>query len=331
LTCETFWIYAIVAAQQLFNMLRITDIGLLAEYRQWTVKEYWEYYFTFYTDAMRRQLLKAGKPIGSPLLVMPQDRTPKYYGRVAYRLFVEYVIYTLLRWYALHYPPSAPVEFDGKLVNLWNLSAIMDQLIAGLTLYVLISMSNTIWFLQMAVILNAPYEPSMASPFLSESIHDFWSKRWNSSIKINLHRLGFKPSMSLLKRLTLKKTEKEHGKWTPPLWHAAFAAFAAFILSGFIHEWLVLALSTKGGPVGENMLFFMLHGILSTTQVMFSKFFHAIGAPLNFPKWISIPFTFCMVLISAPLFLNPWIREDIFSKLKFYTVADFIQLEKTTT
>ena len=75
----------------------------------------------------------------------------------------------------------------------------------------------------------------MKSPFLSPSIRDFWSNRWNQVIKEMLHRLAFKPTLSLIDQLSPK--QKKNVK--RPEWHYMLAVMSSFILSAAIHEWMV--------------------------------------------------------------------------------------------
>jgi hypothetical protein len=57
----------------------------------------------------------------------------------------------------------------------------------------------------------------MNSPFQSTSFRDFWSNRWNMSVKINLHRIGFQPVMAVLRWISgIKDGEKS------PAWHGIF-------------------------------------------------------------------------------------------------------------
>ena len=63
----------------------------------------------------------------------------------------------------------------------------------------------------------------MNSPFISTSFRDFWSNRWNMSVKINLHRLGFVPVMAACRWMSgTQQGEKS------PTWHAIFGALGIF-------------------------------------------------------------------------------------------------------
>ena len=76
----------------------------------------------------------------------------------------------------------------------------------------------------------------------------------------------------------------------------------------------------------ENMLFFLSHGAITTAEVFISKFCkRAFGLdPIaSAPKWIAIPVTSFLFLITTPLFLNPWVREDLLTGLRIPLVHEF--------
>lgn len=141
--CEPFRFFGILTCFNLFNFLRITDVALQHwnVVYSWSLSDYYEYFFTFYTRQQRSTLKAQGKRAGSPFAVMPEDRHAGYYGRFAWKMLVQYTAYHLLAWYAEAYPPNRdpPVR---RLANIFDLKEMTDNFVFGLTLCLLLSISK---------------------------------------------------------------------------------------------------------------------------------------------------------------------------------------------
>ena len=224
--------YAAVVSILLFSYLRICDISILptAIVRSWTVYDYSEYFMTYYTKEQRKKL---GKKCYSKYSTPFSKRDASYYGKVAWKLLVQYVALNLLVWYTNAYPPQdQPFH---TIVWPYNLRMMVDNFIFGLICCLLLSISNffilnyidyNLVFQPLTHFFQIPFEPIMNSPFLSTSIRDFWSNRWNTSIKLNLHRVGFVPVVEGFRLISgIKNGEK------CPSWHSILGAMSKVNIS----------------------------------------------------------------------------------------------------
>lgn len=81
--------------------------------------------------------------------------------------------------------------------------------------------------------------PIMNAPIVSESLSEFWGRRWNVAFRDFAHYSVFKPAARK--------------------WSAATATWVSFVFSGLVHE---LAISIPaGGGYGLPLAYFLLQGI----------------------------------------------------------------------
>nr|KAJ3413495.1 hypothetical protein HK105_002061 [Polyrhizophydium stewartii] len=167
-------------------------------------------------------------------------------------------------------------------------------------------------------LFRIPYNPMMDNPFISSSFRDFWSVRWNMLVKQTLHRLTFEPTMKFLSLFSGPRNRDSSKDVRPPAWHAAVAAFNAFIFSGLMHEWLIFALMDIP-TTGEQMVFFLIHGVVTVGQVVV-----VLGIPRkwklrsaidNMPLPVAMLITDILMIWFAPFFLNPYVRSEFLTKI----------------
>jgi hypothetical protein len=142
------------------------------------------------------------------------------------------------------------------------------------------------------------------------------------TIKENLYRIGFLPTMRILCYLT---PNKKTG-WRPPQLYALIGAMSSFFISGLIHEWMILVLA-ETPTTWESMIFFIIHGALTTAEVIAGKLgrkWLGYDPIKSSPKWLSIPITYIVFLCTAPFFLNPWVRDQLEIRLHFPLVWDIM-------
>lgn len=87
--------------------------------------------------------------------------------------------------------------------------------------------------------MGVAVKPLMNFPVASESVSEFWGKRWNLAFRDLTHRFVFRPLAAR--------------------WNATLAVAAVFLFSGLIHD-AVISLPAGGG-FGGPMLFFVIQGI----------------------------------------------------------------------
>ena len=115
--------------------------------------------------------------------------------------------------------------------------------------------------------------PIMSAPALSQSLSEFWGKRWNLGFRQLAHELIFRP---LCRRIGI-----------------AAAGFLVFVASGLIHD-LVISLPARGGyglPTG----YFVLQGIGVTVERSFVG--ERLGLRGGLPGWL-----FMAVFTAGPAF-----------------------------
>ncbi len=82
-------------------------------------------------------------------------------------------------------------------------------------------------------------DPIMQHPIASQSLGEFWGKRWNLGFRALSHKLVFRP------------LQRRHG--------TVAATFAAFLASGMVHD-IVISVPARGG-YGLPTMYFFLQGV----------------------------------------------------------------------
>ena len=98
------------------------------------------------------------------------------------------------------------------------------------------------------------------------------------------------------------------------------------MLSGFIHEWIIIA-ATPDGTRFEQFTFFLVHGLMTISQVLFEKLFQKLLGRNPFtklPNLVCVAITWILFLMTAPLFVNPWEREDVLNRIRLPVIQELI-------
>lgn len=103
-------------------------------------------------------------------------------------------------------------------------------------------------------IIGAPIEPHFDEPYLSTSLQDFWSRRWNLMVPSILRPAVYDPTRFLTSRVF------------GPRWAQLLAMVTTFAVSGFMHE-LIYYYFTRVTPTWEVTWFFVLHGVCTAAEV----------------------------------------------------------------
>jgi alginate O-acetyltransferase complex protein AlgI len=127
--------------------------------------------------------------------------------------------------------------------------------------------------------------PLMNRPIVSQSLGEFWGRRWNTAFRDLTHRFLFRPMT------------RQFGV------RAGIAV--GFVFSGLVHD-LVISVPASGGYGGPT-LFFALQGIGILAER--SPFGHAMGLGRGVIGWI---FTMLMLAVPVPLlFHSPFVERII--------------------
>jgi len=128
--------------------------------------------------------------------------------------------------------------------------------------------------------LGVDAEPIMQSPIFSDSLSEFWGKRWNLGFHQLAHELVFRP--------------------VRPLLGVRLATLLVFLFSGLIHE-LVISLPARGG-YGLPTSYFLLQ----SAGVLFER--SGIGRWLHLRRGVP-GWAFTAIMTAAPAF---WLFHPLF-------------------
>ncbi|KAJ1994049.1 hypothetical protein H4R33_000451 [Dimargaris cristalligena] len=183
----------------------------------------------------------------------------------------------------------------------------------GMNAWFYLAYSSAAWLLQF------PTPVIFDQPFLATSPRDFWSRRWNLLFKDTFHIVVFKPVQR-----RVGGTRGIAGPQAPVVQFSA--ALAVFLFSGLLHEYILIAVC--GRSAGEEMLFFVLHGLLTCGQVGLQQVIppllagvlpapayrrlaywtHTLGQTAV-ARLMLILVNNALLLWTAPLFLYPYLRD----------------------
>lgn len=311
LTTQSDKLYAVAVGQAFLMGLRMCDIAMqpVATVASWSLLDFYEYILTFGTKESRS--VKTNSSIDNSVPV--KSRGWSYYRRVSVVLLLQYCIYNVSLYYLQYVAEKKP---ETRAFTTMDYKCILDQVMAALCVYSAYSIAYSIFFHSCAEAFQIPYKPCMDNPFIALGLQEFWSSRWNHPVKESLKNAAFIPIMLLLKKQT---PGGDSPKFRPPSWHMAIASLSAFLLSALMHEWLVIALCDSPTRF-EQFSFFMLHGFLSMTEVLFRKY---IKRSFGMDPFKAVPslliniMTWAIMVYTANLFTAPFLRDSTLFKASF--------------
>ncbi|KQJ83187.1 probable long-chain-alcohol O-fatty-acyltransferase 5 [Brachypodium distachyon] len=124
-------------------------------------------------------------------------------------------------------------------------------------------------------LLGMDLEPQFDRPYLSESLRDFWGRRWNLSVPAVLRPCVYRPVRARLGS-------------------AAAGVLATFLVSGLMHE-LMFSYITLRPPTGEATAFFALHGACAVAEAWWARH-EAWWRP---PRWAATPLALAFVAVTG--------------------------------
>ncbi|KAI8616893.1 hypothetical protein BC830DRAFT_1167443 [Chytriomyces sp. MP71] len=181
-----------------------------------------------------------------------------------------------------------------------------------LLLYAEIEIFYSALMLPITYLFNVPYTPIFDAPYLSTSIRDWWSNRWNLPVGVSFRRIAFEPTIRILstrrrRAVAVTSKRKHHAPGPRPLpsppsnfqahnrkrertnpLHMAIATMVTFGASGVFHE---AGLTLLGCPSrGTNLAFFLIHGSLVVAQMFSLTFLERHPAFKKDEKWPEIQY-----------------------------------------
>lgn len=133
--------------------------------------------------------------------------------------------------------------------------------------------------------------PLFDAPWKARSIHELWGRRWHQVFRTAFRSVAYDPVRQLF------PNHKRLGR--------AAGTMAVFALSGFMHDYILMAMIGYSkywqlpGVPGIQTCFFLLQGL----GTVFSS-----PSSWTLPTWIARILTWMFVMISAPLFIDPYLR-----------------------
>jgi hypothetical protein len=122
-------------------------------------------------------------------------------------------------------------------------------------------------------------EPIMRRPLASQSLGEFWGKRWNLGFRNLSHALVFQP------------LQKRFG--------AAAGALGAFLASGLIHD-LVISVPARAG-YGLPTAYFLIQGLAALAERSRTGRRLGLGRDLSGRLWTAL-----IVVAPLPCLFHPW-------------------------
>ena len=166
--------------------------------------------------------------------------------------------------------------------------------------------------------LDIRVAPHFDQPYMSSSLADFWSRRWNLNTGYTLRFLVYDP---ICEGCLLKKTtkyykpyfnDKEHRKAVAGYQHRpgfirrGLGTCAAFVVSGILHEIFILYFRSRLS--GFWMAFFSLQGPLLVLESFLRSKWRALGGR-NIPNALAVPWTILLLLFMGHVLFFPDIER----------------------
>ncbi|KAJ4725192.1 acyl-CoA--sterol O-acyltransferase 1-like [Melia azedarach] len=148
------------------------------------------------------------------------------------------------------------------LLHVYNYRQYLHQnvilLINCLHIYLFLEIGLATCAAPVRAIFGFELELQFNEPYLATSLQDFWGRRWNLMVTGILRSIVYNP----IRRIS---TRAIGYKWAP-----LPAVFAAFVVSGLMHE-IVYYYLTRAPPTWEMTSFFILHGVCLIVEVAAKK------------------------------------------------------------
>lgn len=193
-----------------------------------------------------------------------------------------------------------------------NLPLIVKEAAYVLGLYAFVSLMMAPLGAAVTWILHLDIAPYFDRPYLSCSLTDYWSRRWNLNAAYTLRFLVYEPICEgrLIKEkqtTARKRVNKEESISQPPLYRRAIAACVTFLVSGAIHELIIYFV--RGRFSGSWLTFFTLQGplvVLESLSRWYTKQNKMLSAMSSqIPHSFSVLFTLSVLLTLGDWYFFP--------------------------
>jgi hypothetical protein len=206
---------------------------------------------------------------------------------------------------------AAALDFFFKLVCLaalltalqHDLHRLVQEILYAFGLYLFIAIIMDCVGLVSVAVLNLKVAPHFDKPFLSSSLTDYWSRRWNLNTGYTMRFLIYDPICEgrLIKKERPSEEEENEEYFQISRSRRALALCTSFLISGVFHEFFIIYL--RGRVSGYWLTFFTLQGPLLVLESVARRWLRVQGTVV--PKFLSIPLTLGLILTLGDLFFFP--------------------------
>ncbi|GMP52257.1 hypothetical protein CsSME_00018154 [Camellia sinensis var. sinensis] len=155
-------------------------------------------------------------------------------------------------------------------------------------------------------------QPPFNEPYRSNSLQDFWGRRWNLIVASILRPTVYDPVRRISGRLMGKK------------WASVMAIIATFSVSGLMHE-LVFYNMGREKPTWEGTWFCVIHGVCLVLEIWVKK---ALNGKFRLPAIVSGPVVVVFVVATGSwLFIPAFLRchADFRVRREIATFVEFVK------
>jgi hypothetical protein len=239
----------------------------------------------------------------SPVLHQPkskkgnarQDETGDTASAAALDFFFKLVCLALLLT-ALQ--QDLPTRFSQKVLH----PRLAQEVLYAFGLYLFIAIiMDCVGFISV-LLLNLQVAPHFDRPFLSSSLTDFWSRRWNLNTGYTMRFLIYDPICE--GRLVAKQrdpNEETEDRIPVSRRRRALALCTSFLVSGIFHEIFIIYL--RGRVSGYWLAFFTVQGPVLLVESLGRRWLKLRGMAM--PSFLSIPLTLGILLTLGDLLFFP--------------------------
>ena len=309
-------------------ILRLLDSALLPRNltRNWSLRQFTIFFWTTRLEKDRKLELEKAKMmhsssnlvVASRLLlqrevVVAWKSTPiSYWISFLLQFSAQLLSFVLIpTFFKLYLSDWNPEPF--ALLDLSNVPLVAIYYLHAILLYSSVLLSRMAGAHLVALCLgnDCPVRQPLLMPWLSCSLGEFWSGRWNLTVQSCLKRIAFDPVASGL--------EARFG-WSRKS-SFAVATLCTFFFSGLLHEFCIVAFEKTS--TGEQLVFFIIHGFLLVGEAtVVALVYKATGYHLtrDSPRLAGMVYTQAILLITSPLMFNPYFRQHAFVDI-FYPLS----------
>ncbi|KAG7037354.1 putative long-chain-alcohol O-fatty-acyltransferase 4, partial [Cucurbita argyrosperma subsp. argyrosperma] len=196
-----------------------------------------------------------------------------------------------------------------------RLNPAMIFVLYCLHMYIGIEIVLALCSLPARAMIGAPIEPQFNKPYLSTSLQDFWSRRWNLMVPSILRPAVYDPTRSVTSRIFR------------PKWAQFLAMVVTFTVSGFMHE-LMYYYFTRVAPTWEVTWFFVLHGVCTAAELAAKAAVAGRKMRWRVPRVVSGPMTVGFLIATARWLMFPQlIRNGVVESTigEYYVLVNFMK------